>query len=149
MKQAVKRARKFEKFCEVCGCRMMTAYATTRYCSENCRKAAYTAKILATEEPTEIIKCQRCGQDFPWYKKINSVKKKFCSQQCAARSGANKGNRVHNSHSLLIEKPCNVDRLSHCHRKIGPFEFARCRRYVNWGKTETQFHCDCEGGFTL
>lgn len=147
--QAVKKARAFEKFCETCGCRMMTAYTTTKYCGDSCRKVAYNKKITETEPPTAVITCEHCKKDFPWWRQINSKKKRFCSQGCAAKSGSNKGNRVHNGHSLLVEKPCTVERSIHCHRKIGPFEVARCKHYHLWGSTKTQFHCDCVEGFTL
>ena len=134
--------------CEHCGEKYQAAYKNSKYCGSTCSKSARDIRTKVMEPPTGWHKCQNCGEEFPWWSKISSKKRKYCSYACssAAQRGSLKvrGESV----SLLTMRPCRIDREEHCHKRTAPFEITTCRYYDRWHQIGTQFHCDCKEGFT-
>lgn len=128
-----------EKKCAECG-ETMVCPRQRKFCSERCKKESYKK-----EPPTDIITCEFCEKKFPWWRKINSKRKRYCSRKCAALSGKGKGRPTSRHDSLLGEKPSDIDRDTHCHKKDGPYGTVQCRHYHRWLSELNRFHCECTG----
>ena len=128
-----------EKECAECG-EMMLCPRQRKFCSEQCKKASYKK-----EPPTEVLVCELCEKKFPWWRKINSKRKRYCSRQCAALSGKGKGRPTAGHDSQLGMRPSDIDRETHCRRKTGHFEMVRCRHYHRWLTETNKFYCECTG----
>ena len=68
-----------ERICPTCGKIFVSAHATKKYCSEECRFTAHNKKACKERKSTGTVKiCERCGAEF-----IYSLQhRKYCSDEC-------------------------------------------------------------------